>query len=246
MFNPYEKFEAAKPEPRILHQTLSATRDREDSVTFEVKPAGKESHMSSTIYLERKFTVVPELPSQIPEFSVLEHGEDHTRQYRPFDMSIDDHEGLAFLRAPGFVLQNNASQLIFNCNAGSVGCDPRFLESYSKLYAKDLSSFVRGSGGSFSNHNDTVVRRGNLNTDFMDGPNFVNGYRYCNHERNDRRIRGDSFQSEIDMRNNGYAYYHETPFDNTVPALMDVEFGTPLVGAEIFPTVDEYKVTDED
>ncbi len=76
VFNPYEKFEAVKPEPRILHQTLTATNDREDSVTFEVKSAGKESHMSSTIYLERKFTVVPELPSKIPEFSVLKHGED--------------------------------------------------------------------------------------------------------------------------------------------------------------------------
>ena len=161
-FKSYEKFEGVRPEPRILHQTFTPQSESHDHVSFKVKSSGKNAHMSSTMYIERKFRLQPELPSLMPESSVLAANADHTRQYRPIDLDISKNT-LKYVRSPGFVLQNNASNMIFNCNAGSVASDPKFLESYARLYEKPLKQFIRGSGKSFSNHNDAVIRTAEMN-----------------------------------------------------------------------------------
>ena len=158
----YNKFSAPRSEPTILHRTFLPEVDDIDKVRFDVRSSGKDAHLSSTMYLERTFTVQIQLPSMANEKYVLASGADHTRKYRAVDHQYNT-VGLKFMRSPGFALQNNASDFFFQCDAGTINSDPRFLQNYTKLYKDDLKQFIRGSGKSFSNHNDKVQRTQQLN-----------------------------------------------------------------------------------
>ena len=136
-------------------------------------------------------------------------------------MDLSDHT-LQWIRSPGFVLQNNASQMFFNCNAGSVNSDPKFIESYAKLYEKPLKQFIRGSGKSFSNHNDAVIRTGSLNVyEHLNGSldemlikkgicSIDTKIQYCNPERNDRRIIDSEIKEAAEFQG---VYYSDQPWD---------------------------------
>ncbi len=220
----YEKFSGPKPEPRILHQTIEPEEDTLERVRFDMKSSGKNAHLSSTMYLERTFKVQVQLPSMINEKYALALEADHTRKYRAVDFE-HNADKMEWIRMPGFVLQNQASDFYFSCNAGTVNSDPRFLQNYTKLYEKDLKQFIRSSGKSFSNHNDRVTRGYSLNTMNQNNRKYINTYMYCNPERNDRRL--GPFEKMIDTDNNGLAYYDGQPWDATDDS-MALDFSTTI------------------
>ena len=158
--------------PSVIHQTYEPDIDTLDHVSFDVKMAGVTGHMSSKIILEREFDVQVQLPNKLEEeFALNTPG----RVYRPY---IDQDSKFAVM--PGFVLQDNAENVFLNFNGGSLVLDTKWLSNYARLYRKSLKPAIRGAGRSFSNHNDSISRN-----------HFLNGTaetRYCNPERNDRRI----------------------------------------------------------
>ena len=204
----YDKHVGPAPEPVILHQTIEPEEDTLERVRFDMRSSGKNAHLSSTMYLERTFRVQIQLPSKVNEKYALAQDADHTRKYRGVDYTYNAKK-MKYIRMPGFVLQNQASDFYFSCNAGTVNSDPRFLQNYTKLYEKDLKQFIRGSGKSFSNHNDNIRRGYDYNTYNADSEKYINTYQYCNPERNDRRL-GD-FESIVDTNNviggQAYPYY---------------------------------------
>ena len=60
----YVKYEPGASEPVILHQTVTPEIDELDRVRFDVRSSGKDAHLSSTMYLERKFRVQIQIPSK--------------------------------------------------------------------------------------------------------------------------------------------------------------------------------------
>ena len=181
---PYAKFEAPAPEPSHQHRTFKPERESLDEVRFDLRMPGNKSHMSTTMFLERKFTVQIQQVDLMREQYVLAADADHTRVYRP--MNLGKTKSRFMISSPGLSLQNNASNIYFNFNGGSVAVDTEWLPVYASLYKKALTPFVRGSGRSFSNHNDYVLRSNELNV-----PDYNVGLITCNPERNDRRVRHD-------------------------------------------------------
>ena len=158
--------------PSVIHQTYEPDIDTLDHVSFDVKMAGVTGHMSSKIILEREFDVQVQLPDKLEEEFALNTPE---RVYRPY---LDQDSKFAVM--PGFVLQDNAEKVFLNFNGGSLVLGTEWLSNYARLYRKSLKPAIRGAGRSFSNHNDNISR-----------DHFLNGsaeIRYCNPERNDRRI----------------------------------------------------------
>ena len=214
----YQKFDGGPaPEPQIFHQTVEPEEDTIERVRFDMRSSGKNAHLSSTMYLERKFRIQVQLPSVMNERYALAHTADTTRKYRAVDWEYNANK-MKFIRAPGFALQNQASDFYFSCNAGTVNSDPRFLQNYAKLYKKELKQFVRGSGKSFSNHNDKIWRGYELNTKNDTNNNYRNEYMYCNPERNDRRLK--NFEEMDDTDNGGYAYHYEAEWEASAAQML--------------------------
>ena len=140
----FNKFDGPKPEPRIMHQTFMPYEDSEVYTKFDVRSSGMNAHMSSTMFLERKYKVQIQQVSRVNEAYALAEDADHSRKYRP--IHIGDNNAANFIRKPGFLLQNNTKSINFDCNAGSVECDTRFLNAYSKLYQDKLNQYIRSSG----------------------------------------------------------------------------------------------------
>ena len=178
----YKKPAAPENPKSVIHTTFEPTTERDDFVEFDIKSAGLTGHMSSVMYLEREINFYVAQVSRANEMFVLSTNDSHRRLYRPLDKS--QSFGLAFAVKPGFTLQENIKKMHFTFNGGSSSFDTQWLAPYSKLYEKELKSFVRGSGHSFSNHQDRVLRGLGLNV-----LNSLHKTVYCNPERNDRRIR---------------------------------------------------------
>ena len=228
----YRKFEGPRPEPRILHQTFSPYEDSAQCTKFDVRSSGMNAHMSTTMFLERKYTVQLQLPSIVEERYVLDSMADHTRKYRPITNTLD----LAFLRKPGFLLQNNAKNIYFDCNAGTVQCDPRFLQAYTKLYEKELKQFIRASGRSFANHTDNTHRGFSLggikrNNEWSNSYEYI----YVNKERNNRRIPQHKFVGIADDSNNAQIYYKDA-FWAAADTMMNQDFTMSINDSTLFPT----------
>ena len=178
----YQKHEAPTHPTSVIHTTFEPVSEKNDYVEFDIKSAGLTSHMSSVMYLEREFTYVIKNVSTADEQFVLSSIYEHERLYRPLDDSRITKD-LAFVVKPGFRIQENVKKMHFTFNGGGASFDTEWLTPYCKLYAEKLKQFVRGSGRTFSNHKDHVIRQNLLN---FDGDGRL---MYCNPERNDRRLR---------------------------------------------------------
>ena len=231
----FNKFEPQKPEPRIMHQTFKPYQDTDVCTKFDVRSSGMNAHMASTMFLERKYKVQIQQVSPVEEQYALREDADHTRQYRPINLHHNGN-GTCFIRKPGFLLQNNTKAISFDCNAGSVECDTRFLNAYSKLYQNNLKQYIRASGKSFSNHKDNTERGYALNT--INGIQWSsnNSYVYVNPERNERRIPKNAFTDIAQIDNEGYAYWYEQPWDVQYhDNYMDHDLADTFVDSVLFP-----------
>ena len=196
----YSKQENIDGAPSVIHTTFEPTHDDLDRVEFDIKSIGHTAHMSSTIYLERVFRLQTQRV-MIPESAVLATNrvnEPHLRQFGDGNYTI-------YSVLPGFTLQQNASDVYYNFNGGSVRLDANWIAPYAKLYAKDLEQFIRNSGRRFSNHKDSQLRSIGKTTILM------------NSERIERR-----FTLHEDM---GYVHYYwrEEPLENGLPFEMHRE-----------------------
>ena len=231
----FNKFEEIKPEPRIVHQTLDAYQDDSSYTKFDLRSSGMNAHMSSTMFLERRFTVQIQQVNRIPEEYALSEDSDHTRVYRPIDIDLNG-DRTHFIRKPGFMLQENTKSINFDCNAGTMECDTRFLNAYSKLYKDKLKQYVRGSGRSFSNHKDDVRRGYGLNTVSNNKWSGTESYVYVNHERNERRIPARVYKNATQIDNQGNAYWYDAPWDvQPSDHYMDQDFEDQFEDSDLFP-----------
>ena len=215
----YKKHIAAEHPTSVIHTTFEPISEKNDYVEFDIKSAGLTGHMSSVMYLEREFTFVLKNVSVADEQFVLPSTYEHERLYRPLDESrIVD---LAFAVKPGFRLQENIKKMHFTFNGGGASFDTEWLAPYCKLYAEKLKQFVRGSGRTFSNKLDFVLRRNQLNVLNSDA-----AYIYCNPERNDRRI--IPIYNGKYYNNDHYYYYHFTLEDGNVFRPQNIQIGALL------------------
>ena len=171
-----ERFEKVTPQPgpvSVIHQAYEPDIDKLDHVSFDIKMAGVTANMSTRIVLEREFTVQVQRGTEDEFLYKTNSAQFHVN--RPCKVT-NTH----FAVLPGFVLQQNMDKAFLNFNGGSTVLDTKWLSNYSRLYPQSLKSHIRGSGRSFSNHNDKVERELYLNGSSV---------RYCYPSRNDRRLK---------------------------------------------------------
>ena len=179
-FKKYEGRQQAPPS--VIHQTFLPEKDTLDHLVFDLKMAGAQCHMSTTMYLEREFEVQTQIPyGAEEEFTII----DQERKWRDYDTTT-----AKFTVKPGFVLQENTDKAFFRFNGGSVTLDPEWVGSYRNLYKKDLEPYIRGSGRRFANHNDDLTHMGSLIQDREGGANgdYLEPRTYIHPDRADRRV----------------------------------------------------------
>ena len=180
----FHEKELPEPEPSMIHRTFDAQEESEERVRFDIRAMAQASHMSSTIYLERRVKAKVVIPHRMPNRFTIKDGVDGVG-------GMSASTGRSFIRKPGFVLQQNLERANFSFNGGDCVSTSEWLAPYSKCYAYSLKPFVRGSGKNFSNQNDQVVRSGTYMTHDAEVPGagkLGGALFYVNQERNDRRV----------------------------------------------------------
>ena len=108
----YKDFKAIEPEPIYIHKTFTPVMDEKERVIFDVRSVGPMTHMSSTMFLERRLKGRIVMPSQTPERYTIDGFED-----RLFH-GVASSDDCRFMRKPGFILQENIEQMNMSFNGG--------------------------------------------------------------------------------------------------------------------------------
>ena len=139
------------PEAQYFHKTFTPKIDTVACLEFDMRFASKSSHLSTTMFLERTFTVEPKVKNPYNRYWGYEETEDTA--------TAGD---VKYAVKPGFLLQQNCENFFMNYNSSSdKNMNPNiWLRPYSKLYADQLENLCRGSGRVIRSNQqpDTVCR----------------------------------------------------------------------------------------
>ena len=180
----FDEKKLPEAEPAMIHRTFKPTEEGHDRVRFDIRSIAHASHMSTTMFLERRVKAKITLPHRVPNRFTIKDGQDGTA-------GINNNVDQAFIRKPGFVLQQNLERMNLSFNGGDCVSQSEWLAPYTKCYEKSLKPFVRSSGKNFSNQNDQVQRRGkqmSYNAGIANVGALSGAIYYINPERNDRRV----------------------------------------------------------
>ena len=204
----YSESKLAEPEPILIHKTFDPLEEKKSRVRFDIRSVAGATHMSSTIFIERKIRAKAIMPSKFPERYTMGDmwGTTSPRQFH----GMSENDLVEFLRKPGFLLQENLKRVNFSFNGGDIFSDTSWLAPYAKLYENSMLPYIRSSGKTFSNQNDHITRVSAKMGDNADIRSVVDGVvtqratlssPYVHPERNDRRekmISGVNLENVVD------------------------------------------------
>ena len=222
---PFSDTKLENPEPILIHKTFDPQDETDDRVRFDIRSIAGATHMSSTMFIERRVRAKVSMPSTVAEKYTIGDGYVNSATRVMHGVSGDDHA--TFIRKPGFVIQENMKRMNFSFNGGDVHSDTEWLAPYAKLYEKSFKPFIRSSGRTFANQNDRVVRKNARMSDQLDiyrnqdqsisGTYYMKSEcPYIHPERNDRRqntVAGANIEN-VHAGQPRVAWYDENVFDN--------------------------------
>ena len=139
----YKRTNLPQPDTKHFHKTFTPQTDTLDTLSFDIRFAGKNAHMSSTMFVERTLNFESRIDNAFAEY----YDEDLASVPIP-------NNATTVTCLPGFLLQGNCKSFMMNYNSS---CDliknpDVWLHPYSNLYRDDLENLIRGSGRNFSDH----------------------------------------------------------------------------------------------
>ena len=146
----YQRKTLPKPEQYHYHQTITPDLDTLNDVAFDIKFAGNNAHMSSTVFLERKFTFT------------MKHTDPNTYYYNNGKLELHKqgyaNPYLTLATRPGFVLQNACTNMTlqYNSTHDTDSNISTWLSPYEQLYKYSLKNLIRHSGRAFLNKRNMV------------------------------------------------------------------------------------------
>lgn len=140
-FSDYKPQHLPAPDRNHFHKTFTPESEDIGHVKFDFRFAGRGCHVSSTMFLERQFTLEPRYTNE------------YNKYYGRPELVDDVPNEFAFYYTkycvkPGFLLQKNCTNFVMNYNSTTDETKNAniWLDPYCRLYKDKLKNLIRGSG----------------------------------------------------------------------------------------------------